>query len=74
MKVSLYSLYKKKLYMVHYTIKHSLARTISFKYKNLKKKKTGNWKTMKKEKKTPDKWISWYYFLSCVIFSSHLTA
>lgn len=25
--------------MVHYTIKHSLARTISFKYKNLKKKK-----------------------------------
>lgn len=24
--------------MVHYTIKHSLARTISFKYKNLKKK------------------------------------
>lgn len=29
---------------------------------------------MKKEKKTPDKWISWYYFSSCVIFSSHLTA
>lgn len=41
--------------MVHYTIKHSLARTISFKYKNLKKKKNRKLKNNEKRKKTPDK-------------------
>lgn len=38
--------------MVHYTIKHSLARTISFKYKNLKKKKQEIEKQWKKKKNT----------------------